>query len=115
MKNFLILLETFHNPNNLEGHCYRWVKKHNRRYREKLFFQKLCSAAIQVNTVNTAVNNPIDGGDEYTVESLNEEYKLGFRFNIEAVEKNKPSKTHVGRHYFNLLKVRCGDNIINEA
>jgi len=104
MKNFLILLNSFHNPNNLEGHSYRWIKTHKKRYPDKLFFQKLCSAAIQVNIVNTAVNNPIDGGDEHTVESLNEKFKQGYKFNVEALDKNKPKATHVGQEYFRLVK-----------
>jgi hypothetical protein len=112
MKNFLALLETFHNPNNLEGHCYRWVKKHKYRYRKKLFFQKLCCSAIQVNLVNTTVKNPIDGSQEHRVEALNEKFKQGYKFDIEALERNKPERTHVGREKFVLVKRSAADLIM---
>ena len=102
MKNFLTLLETFHNPNNLEGHCYRWVKTHKRKYPGKIFFQKLCSSAIQVNIVNTVVDNPTNGSQEQAVEILNEKYKQGYRFDIDYLIKNKPRQTHVGKDHFQL-------------
>jgi hypothetical protein len=53
----------------------------------------LCCSAIQVNIVNAAVNDPIDGGEEYTVESLNEKSKEGFRLDIEALEQDKRTAT----------------------
>jgi len=102
MKNFLILLKTFHNPNNMEGHCYRWVKTHKRKYPDKIFFQKLCSSAIQINIVNRVVNNPIDGLQEHTVKSLNEKFKEGYRLDIDYLIKNKPQQTHVGKNDFKL-------------
>lgn len=102
MKNFLILLETFHNPNNLEGHCYRWIKTHKKRYPDLIFFQNLCSSAIQVNIVNTAIPNPIDGGEEYTIESLNSKFKNGYRIDIDYLVTNKPQNTHIGKEYFRL-------------
>jgi hypothetical protein len=107
MKNFLTLLETFHNPNNLEGHCYRWVKKHKHRYRKKLFFQKLCCSAIQVNLVNAVVDNPIDGSQEHTAEALNEKFKEGYRLDISYLEENKPRETHTGKKDFKLTKVEA--------
>lgn len=102
MKNFLILLNAFCNPNSLEGHCYRWVKTHKRSYPGKLFFQKLCSAAIQVNIVNTVVDNPIDGLPEHTVVALNEKFTQGCRFDIDFLVKNKPRQTHCGKEVFRL-------------
>ena len=69
-----------------------------------LYFQKLCASAIQINRVNTTVSNPTDGSSEHTVEALNEKYKQGYRFDIGAIEKNKPMVTHVGREYFKLVK-----------
>ncbi|MCK5342234.1 MAG: hypothetical protein KAR20_02455, partial [Candidatus Heimdallarchaeota archaeon] len=86
----------------LEGHCYRWVKTHKRKYPSKIFFQKLCSSAIQVNIVNTVVDNPIDGAQEHTVEALNEKFKEGYRLDISSLKKNKPSQTHAGRKHFKL-------------
>ena len=104
MKHFLISINTFHNPNSLEGYCYRWCKKHKSRLPSYLYFQKLCASAIQINRVNTVVDNPIDGSSEHTVEALNEKYKEGYRFDIGAIQKNKPTATHVGREYFRLTK-----------
>jgi len=104
MKNFLILMSTFHDPNTLEGHCCRWCKKHKWKVPSYLYFQKLCASAIQVNRVNTAVGNPIDGSREHTVEALSEKYKQGYRFDIEAIERNRPKATHVGKEYFSLVK-----------
>lgn len=104
MKHFLISINTFHNPNELEGYCYRWCRDHKRKVPSYLFFQKLCASAIQVNRVNTAVENPVDGSDEHTVEALNEKYKQGYRFDVEAILRNKPKEMHVGRDYFRLVK-----------
>lgn len=103
MKNFLASLETFNNPNNLEGYCYRWCKTHKSKMPDYLYFQKLCASAIQVNRVNTTVDNPTDGRSEHTIEALNEKYKQGYRLDIGAIEKNKPQVTHVGRQHFRLV------------
>jgi len=35
---------------------------------------------------------------------LNEKYKEGYTIDIEAIEKNMPEATHVGREYFRLIK-----------
>ena len=102
MKTFLILLEAFRNPNSLEGHCYRWVKTHKGKYPKKLFFQKLCCSAIQVNIVNTVVDNPIDGSEEHTIFALNDKFKLSHRFDIDFLIKNRPQQTHVGKESFRL-------------
>ncbi|MGB5157623.1 MAG: hypothetical protein WBN77_09340 [Desulfobacterales bacterium] len=104
MKHFLISINTFHNPNSLEGHCYRWCRKHQSRIPNYLYFQKLCASAIQINRVNTVADNPVDGLCEHTVEALNEKYKQGYRFDINTIEKNRPTATHVGRKYFKLIK-----------
>lgn len=104
MKHFLISISTFHDPNTLEGYCYRWCKSHKSKVPDYLYFQKLCASAIQINRVNTSVDNPFDGSSEYTVEALNEKYKQGYRFDIEAIERNRPEETHVGQRYFRLIK-----------
>lgn len=104
MKHFLISLNTFHDPNNLEGFAYRWCREHKSRMPGYLYFQKLCASAIQINRVNTTVDNPIDGSSEHTVEALNEKYKQGYRFDMCAIEKNKPVETHGGQEHFKLIK-----------
>ena len=104
MKHFLISINTFHDPNTLEGYCYRWCKSHKSKVPDYLYFQKLCASAIQINRVNTSVDNLIDGSGEHTVEALNEKYRQGYRFDIEAIERNRPEETHVGQRYFRLTK-----------
>lgn len=103
-KDFLASFETFRNPNTLEGYCYRWCRAHKRRLPSYLYFQKLCASAIQVNRVNKSTKNPIDGSNEHTVEALNEKYKQGYRFDVEAFEKDKPRATHIRHQYFRLVK-----------
>ncbi len=104
MKNFMASLETFCSPNTLEGHCYRWCKTHKWKLPDCLYFQKLCASVIQVNRVNTTIDNPIDGGDEYAVQSLNEKFKEGYRFDVQSLETNRPGSTHTGKEYFRLIK-----------
>lgn len=111
MKNFLALLDAFCNPNSLEGNCFRWVKTHKNKYPDKIFFQKLCCSAIQINIVNNAVDNPVDGGDEYTVESLNEKFKQGYRLDADFLVKNKPRQTHCGKNNFRLKKATVSTGI----
>jgi len=111
MKSFTSLkglhrkIHTFYDPNSLEGDGYRWCKKHKDQLPPDLYFQKLCASAIQVNRVNTSKENPIDGTTEHTVEALNEKYRQGFRIDLEAIERNCPSETHVGRDHFRLKRV----------
>lgn len=104
MKDFLAVLDTFHDPNTLEGYCYRWCQTHKWRLPGYLYFQKLCASAVQINRVNTTTDNPTDGLSEHTVQALNEKYKQGYRLDIEAFENNKPETTHVGQEYFRLVK-----------
>jgi len=104
MKNFLLAISTFHDPNTLEGYCYKWCRGNKSKVPDNLYFQKLCASAIQVNIVNTSVDNPIDGTNEHTVEVLNERYIQGYRFDIEAIEKNKPGALSLGQEYFSLVK-----------
>ena len=102
MKDFMASLETFCNPNTLEGYCYRWCKTHKWKLHHCLYFQKLCASVIQVNRVNATIDNPIDGSCECSIDALNEKYKQGYRFDVQAVEENKPDVAHIGRKYFTL-------------
>lgn len=102
MKNFLASLETFHDPNTLEGYCYRWCKMHKSRFPSYLYFQKPCASAVQVNRVNTSIDNPVNGSNEHTVEVLNEKYKQGYSLDIDFLRSHKPVTTHVGSNYFRL-------------
>jgi len=104
MKHFLISISTFHDPNTLEGYCHKWCTSHKSKLPDYLFFQKLCASAIQVNTVSTTVENPVDVLDGHTIESLNEKYKQGYRFDVEEIEKARPEATHVGGEYFRLVR-----------
>lgn len=104
MKDFLIAIDTFCNPNTLETHCYKWCRRNKSKVPGYLYYQKLCASAIQVNTVNTELDNPIDSPVNLTVEALNEQYKQGYRFDIEVIERNKLKTTHAGQEHFRLVK-----------
>jgi hypothetical protein len=54
--------------------------------------------------VNTSTNNEASSSAEHTVEVLAEKYKEGYRFDIDAIEKNKPTGAHCGQDYFKLIK-----------
>jgi len=94
----------FYSPNTLESWVCRWCQDHSEKLPNFLYFQKLCASAIQVNMVNTSTNNETNGSIEHTVEALVEKYRQGYRFDIDAVEKNKPTDAHCGRDYFRLTK-----------
>jgi hypothetical protein len=106
MKNFLRSLNTFFNPNSLELFCYWWCKNHKWKLPGYLFFQKICSTAIQINTVNIFA-----GKDDYihslkgnSVIELNEKYRSGFRLDIDFVTRKRPISTHSGAELFKLVK-----------
>ena len=97
----------FYNPNTLESWNCRWCQKNSDQFPARLYFQKICASAIQVNMVNTTTNqdsNEYDGLARYTVETLNAKYKEGYSIDIEAIEQDKPKETHVGRECFKLIK-----------
>lgn len=103
-KDFIAFVNSFQNPNSLEGYCYRWCRGHKSQLPEYLYFQKLCASAIQINRVNTIIDNPVDGLADHTVETLNAQYLQGYRFDQQAIEANKPHESHVGREYFHLVR-----------
>lgn len=103
-KHLLLAVNTFCDPNTLEGYGYRWCRKHKRRVPSYLYFQKLCATTLQVNRVNTSVPNPVYGTDEHSVEFLNERYKQGYRLDIEAIARNKPDSLRVGCEFFRLKR-----------
>ena len=94
----------FFSPNTVESWNCRWCQNNSGKLPNYFYFQKICASAIQVNMVNTSTQNTFDGSEDHTVEALNEKYRKGYRLNIEAIEKNKPGKTHAGREYFKLIK-----------
>ena len=94
----------FFSPNTLESWNCRWCQNHSDRLPAFLYFQKQCAAAIQVNMVNTSTYNTWDDCAEYTVETLAEKYKQGYRLDIDFVSACKPAQTHCGRESFRLVK-----------
>jgi len=94
----------FYNPNTLESWSCRWCQNHSQQLPKFLYFQKLCASAIQVNVVNTSTKNDFDSAAKYTVVALNEEYKAGYRLDIEFISTNKPMEPHSGKKYFRLVK-----------
>ena len=94
----------FFSPNTLESWSCRWCQNHSQQLPEFLYFQKLCASAIQVNMVNTSTKNEANFSGGHTVEVLAEKYKQGYRFDIDAIEKNRPTGAHCGQDYFKLIK-----------
>lgn len=104
MKNFLASLETFRDPNTLEGYGYRWCKTHKRILPAYLYFQRLCASTLQINIVNTSVPNPIYGTQEHSAETLNRRFMEGYRIDIGAIEKDKPKSLLAGSQFLKLVK-----------
>jgi len=96
----------FFNPNTLESWSCRWCQNHSAELPNYLYFQKLCASAIQVNMVNISARKKFNSSDEYTVETLAEKYKQGYRLDIDFVSQNKPSRTHLSAASFRLTRNR---------
>jgi len=92
----------FFNPNTFESWACRWCKQHPDEVGPLLAFQKSCATAIQVNLVNTSTRNEWDDCAELTVEALAEKYRAGWRIDIEAIARQRPTQTHSGREFFHL-------------
>jgi len=92
----------FYSPNTLESWNCRWCQQNCEILPKRLYSQKQCATAIQVNMVNTTTKDSFDGSQDLTVEALNEKYKQDHRLNIEYVAQNKPVNTHCDREYFKL-------------
>ena len=94
----------FYSPNTLESWPCRWCQNHKEQMPSFFYFQKLCARPIQVNMVNASNKNELEESDEYTVESLNDKYKNGYRLDIDYVCSNKPRGLHCGEEYFKLTR-----------
>lgn len=94
----------FFSPNTLESWNCRWCQNNSSQLPLFTYFQKLCASAIQVNMVNTSTENTFDGGDEHTVEALNDKYKQGYRFDIDFISENKPPSLSGGQECFSLIR-----------
>jgi hypothetical protein len=94
----------FFNPNTLESWNCRWCQNYSEALPNRLYFQKPCASAIQVNMVNISKRGDIDNAAKHTVKALNEKYKIGYRFDIDFVCKNKPKATHCGVEHFHLKR-----------
>lgn len=95
----------FYDPNTLESWNCRWCQNHSDKLPHFLYFQKLCASAIQVNMVNVSARKGFDGSDEYTIETLAEKYRQGYRLDIDFVSRNKPDGIHCGPENFKFVKV----------
>ena len=96
----------FFSPNTLESWPCRWCQNNSSQLPLFTYFQKLCATAIQVNMVNTSTKNTFDGSDKHTVETLNDKYKQGYRFDISFITPNNPPPLSCGQQYFKLTKCR---------
>ena len=93
----------FYDPNTFESWNCRWCQNHNDQLPGLLYFQKLCASAIQINMVNTSTKKQFSGSSEYTVETLNDKYRNGFRLDIDFVSQKKPTGIHCGTEFFRLI------------
>jgi len=94
----------FFSPNTLESWPCRWCQNNSSQLPLFTYFQKVCATAIQVNMVNTSTKNTFDGSDKHTVETLNDKYKQGYRFDIGFITPNDPPPISCGQQYFKLKK-----------
>ena len=94
----------FFNPNTLESWPCRWCREHSDLFPKKLYFQKLCASAVQLNMVNDTNRKVFEDTEGFTIESLAEKYKEGYRIDIDYVSQNKPLTTHSDSSYFKLKK-----------
>lgn len=101
-KRILYAVNTFHDPNYLEGLGHRRCRNHTSRLPPYLYFQRICATTLQVNRVNTVIANPVYGGEEHSVETLNEKFRQGYRLDAAYLERNKPTYMRVGQEYFRL-------------
>jgi hypothetical protein len=93
----------FFSPNTLESWNCRWCQNHTDELPARLYFQKLCASAIQVNVVNISGKKKFNGSDEHAVETLAKKYRQGYRLDIDFVAENRPKGTHGGREHFRLM------------
>ena len=94
----------FFNPNTLESWPCRWCREHSDMFPKYLYFQKLCASAVQLNMVNDTDRKVFDDSEGYTIESLAQKYKEGFKIDIDYLSQNKPQTTHSDSSYFKLKK-----------
>jgi hypothetical protein len=94
----------FYNPNTLESWNCRWCQRNHSLLPTRLFFQKLCASAIQVNMVNVTDRKTLDASKEDAIETLAQKYHQGYRLDIGFVRNNKPTDTHSGGEHFKLIQ-----------
>ena len=94
----------FFSPNTLESWNCRWCQQNSDKLPSSIYFQKNCACAIQVNMVNTTTKDFFDGHEDLTVETLNQKYKQGYRFDLDFVVKNRPVETHGEQEFFRLIR-----------
>jgi len=94
----------FYAPNLLESWNCRWCQSHTSQLPAYLYYQKYCAAAIQINMVNTTTVNKSKDITEFSVETLAEKYKQGYRLDIDFIAANKPVKTYCENVKYKLAK-----------
>ena len=91
----------FFSPNTVESWNCRWCQRNADKLPSRLYFQKICATAIQVNMVNITKKEFVND-QQYSIEALNEKYKQGYRFDIDFLFNNKPNSTHRGSDIFKI-------------
>lgn len=104
MRSVLKSFGYFFSPNTFESWNCRWCQRHSDGLPGRLYFQKLCASAVQVNMVNVTNRKVFDSSADYTIETLAEKYKQGYRLDIDYVAGNNPVGPHCGKSHFKLVK-----------
>jgi len=94
----------FYAPNPLESWNCRWCQNHASQLPAYLYYQKQCAAVIQINMVSTATVSKSENIADFSVESLAEKYKQGYRLDIDFIAANKPIGAFCGNLKFKLMK-----------
>ena len=104
MRSTLKSFGFFFNPNTFESWNCRWCRNHSNKLPKRIYFQKLCASALQINMVNATKRKIFEDSDGYTIESLAQKYRHGYRLDIDYMSQNKPKGTHCGYEYLKLKK-----------
>ena len=105
MRSVLKSFGYFYNPNTLESWNCRWCQNHSQKLPNRLYFQKLCASALQVNMVNVTERKVFDNSADHTIEALARKYKQGYRLDIDFVSQNRPAGIHGGLEHFRLKRI----------
>ncbi len=100
------ILSVIKNTNKwcVESWNCRWCQNHASQLPAYLYYQKQCATVIQINMVSTATVSKSENIADFSVESLAEKYKQGYRLDIDFISANKPIGAFCGNLKYKLMK-----------